>query len=105
MDIPNDESGGDLTLTMSGISGTDLILVDEPGEFGSWDQGANQATVTWYWLSCCNDGLIMGPISVDQCITFSVNSSSGLIGTSVLGKNNVSYDFSLNTTIEICGDL
>jgi hypothetical protein len=105
MDVPNDSDGGSLVLDMNGLSGMNLILMDDPGETAGWAPGSETATMSWTWLDCCNDGLVMGPFLVTDCVTLTVNSYSGLVGTTVRGKSDAWYDFELSEPVKICGNL
>ncbi|GEM_PF-1712807 len=102
-DIPNDGDGGTLSVSLSGMTGGQIAVMDDPGDNPSYTNPAGAAlnqttgigTLTYYWVACCTDGFVVTDLDPLACGTVDITASSGVNGITV-------YD-SASTPIPIPG--
>jgi hypothetical protein len=108
LDKQSDNDGGNLSLDIQGGQGMDILLYDDPPEQASdtwgYDPLTGTGNVTWVWEACCVDGLVLGHLAPNQCITFAIQQAEGLEGVQVWNDAGVSTTYPLSD-ITLCGDL
>ena len=83
-DFPGDGSGGQLDGVFSSEppGSANLVVADEPGECSEIAPGT--ISCGWVWQSCCTDGVLIGPIASNSCITIRLDNAAGVSGLVVL---------------------
>jgi len=103
--------GGNAVLDATGLGGVATIVADDATEAFSIDDDPSsatfgEATASWAWAGCCNDGAVLGPLPLDFCITLTLRAgSSGLTGISTHdGTTPVALSAALTDTVTFCED-
>ncbi|GMV41964.1 MAG: hypothetical protein AMXMBFR64_36800 [Myxococcales bacterium] len=106
-DKPNDGSGGDVKLTISGAVGAGVQVYDDPNATNDpWtlNTTTGSGSLAWTWSPCCTDGAVVGPFVKDFCVTLDVTSSTGINGYDVLSNGGATYKPpSYGAPLELCG--
>lgn len=102
-DQVRDGSGGSLRASFSvdrpGVGG--VLVSDDPPEC-SWDGSSRSGACTWRWEPCCTDGVLVGPLGADFCLTLVLSEPSGVSSVVVLEGTHV-LPRSFGAPIELCG--
>jgi len=85
-DIPFDGAGGTLTVELSGMTGGQIAVMDDPGDNPSYTNPAgtalNQTTgiglLTYNWVACCTDGFVVTDLDPLFCATIDITASTGV---------------------------
>ena len=87
-DQAGDGSNGDVTLNLSGAPGAAVVLFDDTGETDSFDFDPDTGTGTfsWSWGGGSADGMVLGDLGAQFCITLDVTDSNNMDGYAVIGE-------------------
>jgi hypothetical protein len=106
IDAQGDGSGGTLEVALQGAAGLEILLHDDaPGggnDLWDFDPASGQGTIAWTWSACCVDGMVLGMLSVEQCISFEILETEGLNGIHVWHEDKKSSSLPLDD-FTICG--
>jgi hypothetical protein len=101
LDIANeggffDSSGGGVTAAIEGATGMGILVYDDILGAGNdewdYDQATGTGLIEWLWGSCCTDGLAMGYLEGEFCITFTILESGGIEGLSLHSGTGLSLN-------------
>ena len=104
-DKASDGSGGKVSMVMSGGNGMSIIQYDDPGEGGNHTLNATtgNGAFDWNWASCCTDGMAVGYLANNQCVTLTVTSYTGITGYRVLSSGTSYYQpASYTAPLKLC---
>ena len=101
-DASQDGSGGQATLHIAGIDEAELLLKNDPNHApDTYDM--ESGIFTWKWFPCCNDGLVIGSLDLDGCITITPQSLSGVTGIDIVDGSGTRMSLdSMSEPITIC---
>lgn len=101
-DQVRDGSGGALegrfSVDRPGIGG--IFVGDEPREC-AWEGDAGRCS--WRWDPCCTDGVFVGPLGDDFCLTVVLDAPEGVSSIEVLDAELSPRSAAFGAPIELCG--
>jgi hypothetical protein len=103
-DLPDDESGGQLVgdFEIDPPSAAGILVSDEPSEC---THAAGTGRCTWVWQACCTDGVLLGAIAVDACVSLTLSSPMGISELAVLDGPSREIDRAFGEPMEICATI
>ena len=100
--------GGQIQVTVSGAAGMDFLVYDDipgPGSTGDtyvFDEATGEWTLTWFWNDCCTDGMAMGYLANDACVTLTVTAATGITGVTVWDSPTSKVALGPDASFTIC---
>jgi hypothetical protein len=84
-DIPNDGDGGSLTVELSGMTGGQIAVMDDPSDnaLSSLNATSGLGTLGYNWVACCTDGFVITDLDPLFCAVIDITASTGINGISV----------------------
>jgi len=84
-DIPNDGDGGSLTVELSGMTGGQIAVMDDPSDnaMSSLNATSGLGTLGYNWVACCTDGFVITDLDPLFCAVIDITASTGINGISV----------------------
>ena len=105
----NVADGGQMNLKISGAFDMDLLVYDDIPEpsVGNDSYNVNPVTgegsIQWYWNTCCTDGMALGYMKGEMCISLKPTAVAGINGIRVWDSPQHNIPLGKNTPFEICG--
>ena len=102
-DLPDDGSGGELNgrFTVTPPSAARLVVSDEPDEC-LYDVRTGVGSCEWIWVNCCTDGVMLGPIETEGCVTMTLSDPLGVSTLEVLDGPDDRVARSFGVPFELC---
>ncbi len=83
-DKPNDGSGGEVGLSLSGPGAELVFFLDDPNSASNDYYKAASGTYHTLWFDCCTDGFVLGPVGAGTCVTVEPTLMNGISGWDVV---------------------
>ena len=87
-DIAGDGSNGSVTMSLAGAVGAEMVLFDDVGETDTFDFNSDTGAgdFSWSWGGGSADGMVLGNLGDQFCITLDVSDSDGIDGYAIIGE-------------------
>ena len=105
LDQPDDGSGGNAQVNISGATGMEMLVSDDNTE-ATLNPTTGSGSGVFNWIDCCTDGMAFGYWTNPTCITLDVPSGSGINNWIVLsgdGSQQVLPGAFVGSSLEVCG--
>ncbi len=79
-----------------------------PGSTGdtyTFDSVTGEGEIHWFWNDCCTDGMALGYLQGEACVTLSAEAIVGIVGIRVWDSPSSNVALPPDASFSICGTL